>query len=254
MMHRAAPDWLTQWEYAHRGLHSSGVPENSLAAAEAAIAAGMGIECDIQISRDDHPIVFHDWDLERLTGATGATEDRLADELEALGLLDSDQHPVRLARFLEVVAGRVPLLIEIKSRPDHDVERTCFCLGRLLESYRGLHAVMSFDPRVSRWFRRHASRTPCGLVMREDEHGHTQRPWQRRLAFWTARPDYLAYHIAALPSGWVAKLRSKGLPVLTWTIKFPEARARALEHADALIVEGAGIAEGADILEKACQG
>ncbi|NQZ48443.1 MAG: glycerophosphodiester phosphodiesterase, partial [Erythrobacter sp.] len=60
-----------RWEYAHRGLHSAGVPENSLAAAQAAIAAGMGVECDIQRSVDDHPMVFHDWDVDRLTNAKG---------------------------------------------------------------------------------------------------------------------------------------------------------------------------------------
>lgn len=242
MTRRAAPDWLTKWEYAHRGLHSPGVPENSLAAAEAAIAAGMGIECDVQRSRDDHPMVFHDWDLERLTGVTGATEERLSEELEALVLIGSDQRPARLATFLDIVAGRVPILIEIKSKRGYEVEWTCMSVHRLLETYSGLCAVMSFDPRVSRWFRRQAPRTPCGLVMREDEHGDTQKAWQRKLAMWFAKPDFLAYHIAALPSGWVAKLRSRGLPVLTWTVNSPERRARALTNADALIVEGAGLA------------
>ena len=117
MSARPAPAWLTQWEYAHRGLHGAGVPENSLAAAEGAIARGMGIECDIQRSRDDHPMVFHDWELDRLTGRPEATEELDADNLETLRLLGTDQHPVRLARFLEVIAGRVPVLIEIKSKP-----------------------------------------------------------------------------------------------------------------------------------------
>ena len=66
MTARRAPEWLTAWEYAHRGLHGDGVPENSLAAAEGAIAAGLGIECDIQMSADNVPMVFHDWALERL--------------------------------------------------------------------------------------------------------------------------------------------------------------------------------------------
>ncbi|QIQ87713.1 glycerophosphodiester phosphodiesterase family protein [Erythrobacter sp.] len=242
MTRRTAPDWLTQWEYAHRGLHSPGVPENSLAAAEAAIAAGMGIECDVQRSLDDHPMVFHDWELERLTGVAGATEERLAEELEALGLIGSDQSPVRLATFLEIVAGRVPVLIEIKSRRGYDVEWSCVSVSRLLDAYCGLHAVMSFDPRVSRWFRRHAPHTPCGLVMREDGRGNTQKAWQRRLALWLAKPDFLAYHIAALPNRWVAVLRAGGLPVLTWTVDSSATRALAVLHADALIVEGEGVA------------
>jgi len=242
MSARRAPDWLTRWEYAHRGRHSDGVPENSLAAAEAAIAAGMGIECDIQRSLDDHPIVFHDWNLKRLTGRPEETGELDADSLETLQLLGTDQHPVRLAKFLEAVAGRVPLLIEIKSRSGYDVDRTCVHVARLLTGYEGAVAVMSFDPRVARWFRNNSPETPCGLVMREDEHGQTQKGWQRRLALWIARPDFLAYHIKALPSRWVAGLRTKGMPVLTWTVDSSETRARALAHADALISERAGLA------------
>ncbi len=243
---RRAPDWLTQWEYAHRGLHGANdlglVPENSLAAAKGAIAAGLGIECDIQLSADDHPMVFHDWELERLTGTAGLTEGLAADQLESLSLLGTDQTPVRLTKFLDAVGGRVPLLIEIKSKRSYDVDWTCHYVARLLESYAGAHAVMSFDPRVSRWFRKHATQCPCGLVMREDERGDTQTPWRRRLALGIAQPDFLAYHINALPSRWVAGLRASGLPVLTWTVNSPETRARALDHADALIAEGEGLA------------
>ena len=242
MNHRSAPAWLTEWEYAHRGLHSPGVPENSLAAAEAAIAAGMGIECDIQRSRDDVPMVFHDWNLERLAGKPDVTEHVVADELEAITLLGTDQTLPRLERFLDRVGGRVPLLIEVKSQRGYDVEWTCLHVSGILKDYAGQHAVMSFDPRVARWFRRNSPATPCGLVIREDEHGYTQQAWQRRLAHWIAKPDFLAYHIAALPSPWVVGLRVKGLPVLTWTVNSPETRARALLYTDALISEGEGLA------------
>jgi glycerophosphoryl diester phosphodiesterase len=239
---RTVPDWLTQWEYAHRGLHGDGVPENSLAGAEAAIAAGMGIECDIQRSRDGAPMVFHDWDLARLTGEEGATADRDAIELAEMRYVDSDHGPATLEQLLALIDGRVPLLVEIKSRPGYDVETTCRMVAAELANYSGDHAVMSFDPRVARWFRRERPQTCAGLVMREDEHGFTQKAWQRRLAFWIAKPDFLAYHIAALPSAWVAGLRANGLPVLSWTVNSPETRMRALEFADALVSEGEGLA------------
>lgn len=239
---RKALGWLTQWEYAHRGLHGASVPENSLLGARLAIEAGLGIECDIQRSADDHPMVFHDWELSRLTGEGGATEDRTRDELEQLNYIGSDEHPATLAQLLELVAGRVPLLIEIKSKAGYDVVRSCKLVADGLRGYSGHHAVMSFDPRVARWFRKHSPQTCAGLVMREDERGHTQRAWQRRLAYWIARPDFLAYHVAALPSRWVAGLRARGLPVLTWTVNSPETRATALRHADAPIAEGAGLA------------
>ncbi|NVE95102.1 glycerophosphodiester phosphodiesterase family protein [Altererythrobacter lutimaris] len=241
MPKRIAPDWLTQWEYAHRGLHGAGVPENSLEGARLAIKRGMGIECDIQRSADDIPMVFHDWDLERLTGDERDTDRVSAAEIGQLKLKGSDQSPPSLADLLKEVAGRVPILIEIKSKRGYDVERSCEIVSSEVEHYTGEYAVMSFDPRVARWFRRNAPKTCAGLVMREDEYGYTQQAWQRRMAFKIARPDFLAYHIAALPNPWVAKLRRKGLPILTWTVNSSGTRACALEHTDALISEAEGL-------------
>lgn len=238
---RHVPDWLTEWEYAHRGLHGDGVPENSLEGARLAIKAGLGIECDIQRSRDGQPMLFHDWELSRLTGVEGETEGRTATELAELPYLGSDQKVASLADLLELVAGAVPILVEIKSKRGYDVERTCQSVRSLLADYTGDHAVMSFDPRVARWLRRNSPDTPCGLVMREDEYGYTQKAWQRRFALWIAKPDFLAYHINALPSRWVAGLRKRGLPILTWTVNSPETRERALQNADALISEGEGL-------------
>lgn len=239
---RPAPGWLTQWEYAHRGLHSSGVPENSLGAARAAIEAGMGIECDIQRSFDDQPMVFHDWELDRLTSGSGLLEDRTCADLEAISLREDGKRVPSLATFLDAVEGRVPLLVEIKSKPDYDVEWTCVAAANLLKNYCHPYAVMSFDPRVAIWFRHNAPDTVCGLVMREDEMGYTQTPEARRDALTSAEPDFLAYHVAALPNPWVSELRAGGLPILTWTVNSQTSREIALESADALIAEGAGLA------------
>jgi len=246
MIRAGAPSWLTRWEYAHRGLHSPCLPENSLGAARAAIERGMGIECDIQRSRDDWPMVFHDWELSRLTEGQGETEHFTREELCQLRYRGSNERIVSLDQLLELVGGRVPLLIEIKSKPGYDVAWSCAVVARCLADYRGAFAVMSFDPRVARWLRRHAPHIGAGLVMREDEHGYTQKAWQRRLAFWIAQPQFLAYHIAALPNRWVEGLRRRGLPILTWTVNSPETRARALKYADALISEGAGLDSSGD--------
>jgi glycerophosphoryl diester phosphodiesterase len=242
MTARPVPDWLTQWEFAHRGLHGAGVPENSLAAAEGAIARGMGIECDIQRSRDDHPVVFHDWDLARLTGEAGDTESRTAGELEALRLLGTDQHPVRLATFLEKVAGRVPVLIEIKSRPGYDVEWTCASVAWLLDSYSGAVAVMSFDPNVPIWFSENAPSTVRGLVGTDTLKNGFEGVWRNPEVLTAASPDFLAIDVRDL--GWpeAATWRAGGRPLLTWTVRSPETRATGLAHADALIAEGEGLA------------
>jgi glycerophosphoryl diester phosphodiesterase len=245
MSARHAPDWLTRWEYAHRGLHgadaSGCVPENSLAAAERAFAAGMGIECDIQRSRDDHPMVFHDWELARLTGREEATEALDADVLETLRLLGTDQHPVRLVTFLDAVAGRVPLLIEIKSQPGYDVESTCLYVARLLEAYSGAVAVMSFDPCVPIWFAHNAPAMVRGLVGTDTHINGFEGVWRTAEALEQARPDFLAIDVRDLARPEAAAWRATGRPLLTWTVRSPETRATALAHADALISEGPGL-------------
>lgn len=237
-----APNWLTQWEYAHRGLHREGVPENSLAAAEGAIARGMGIECDIQRSQDDHPMVFHDWELARLTGREGATEALDADNLETLRLLGTDQHPVRLSGFLDAVAGRVPLLIEIKSRPGYDVEWTCLYVARLLFEYAGDYAVMSFDPRVAAWFAAEAPHILRGLVGTDSFENGFEGVWRDPDARAEAQPHFLAIDVRDLTRHEAGVWRAGGGALLTWTVRSPEARALGLAHADALIAEGAGLA------------
>lgn len=235
-------NWLKDWTYAHRGLHGPGRVENSPSAFRAALAAGLGIECDIQRSRDDWPMVYHDWDFARLTGRSETGDALDAEHWRALRYADSDEGPFGLADLLDMVAGTVPVLIEIKSRRAYDVERTCEKVVAALDGYGGRHTVMSFDPRVARWLRRHSPQTVRGLVMREDEHGHTQQAWQRHVALWIARPDFIAYHVKALPNRFAANLRRYGMPVLTWTVDSPAALATARAHADASIAEGAGLA------------
>jgi glycerophosphoryl diester phosphodiesterase len=233
--------WLKDWTYAHRGLHGDGQVENSPSAFQAAIAAGLGIECDIQRSRDGVAMVYHDWDFSRLHGRSETGDALDAAGWRELRYADSDEGPFALTDLLALVAGKVPLLIEIKSRTSYPVERSCEKVAEALAGYRGLHAVMSFDPRVSRWLRRHSPLTVRGLVVREDEYGHTQKAWQRHLALWLAKPDFMAYHVKALPNRFAANLRGYGMPVLTWTVNSPETLATARAHADAPIAEGAGL-------------
>lgn len=242
MTARRAPEWLTQWEYAHRGLHAPGVPENSRAAAEAAIAAGMGIECDIQMSRDNVPLVFHDWELERLTAERGKFAAHPADALCRIALMDTAETIWRLADLLDLVAGRAPILVEVKSRPDFALAEACIAIARELATYAGPHAVMSFDPRMGEWFAKHAPETPRGLVITDTlDHGF-RSAWRAPHALERAAPDFLASDVRDIPNALTDLWRETGRPLLTWTVRSPETRARGLAHADALIAEGAGLA------------
>ncbi|MBM3594976.1 MAG: glycerophosphodiester phosphodiesterase [Alphaproteobacteria bacterium] len=234
-------DWIGRWIYAHRGLHLPGVPENSLAAAKGAIERGFGIECDIQRSLDNVPMVFHDWDLKRLIGMEGQTATFTAAELMDLRYPQSGEGPITLPDLLTLVAGQAPFLIEIKSRQGYDVERICSRVRTCLDAYRGLHSVMSFDPRVSHWFARHSPETVRGLVVTEEGTKGLRGDLRRHMALWHAKPDFLAYDVRDLPSRFAASQRERGLPVATWTVRSPDLLDRARLHADAPIAEGAGI-------------
>ena len=236
--------WLGQWQYAHRGLHSAGVPENAPSAFAAAMARGMGIECDVQRTRDGQAAVFHDAALDRLTGASGPLAAHTAEELGRIVLSGSADTIPTLRQVLAQLGGKVPLLIEIKSQRSDGTRISALCLAvrRALEGYLGPHAVMSFDPRVVHWFAVHSALTVRGLVVTEENGKTLPGMIKRRLALWHARPDFLAYDIRDLPSRFAAAQRKRGLPVLTWTVRSAEHRERAAQYADAPIAEGAGVA------------
>jgi glycerophosphoryl diester phosphodiesterase len=236
--------WLRTVAYAHRGLHVSGVPENSLTAFRDAIDRGMGIECDVQRSSDGQAMVFHDFELDRLTSETGPVIQRSAEELTRIELSGSGDKIPTLKRMLDEVAGRVPVLIEVKSRGSSFKHTGALCqaVRRVLEGYAGPHAIMSFDPRVSRWFADRSPLTVRGLVVTEENSKTLIGMVRRRLSLWAARPDFLAYDIRDLPSRFAAGQRQRGLPVLTWTVRSAKHQERAAAHADAPIAEGAGVA------------
>jgi glycerophosphoryl diester phosphodiesterase len=226
--------WLSEWAYAHRGLHGAGAPENSPGAFAAAIDRGLGIECDVQRSSDGLAMVFHDFELERLTAESGPISRKSAEQLGQIVISGSSDGIPTLRKVLDQVAGQVPLLIEIKSRGERRINALCLAVRRVLEGYRGKHAVMSFDPRVVRWFADHSALTVRGLVVTEENA-------KALAALWHARPDFLAYDIRDLPSRFAAAQRKRGMPVLTWTVRSAEHRERAADHADAPIAEGGGV-------------
>ena len=221
--------------FAHRGLHGPGRIENSRAAFAAAIAAGSGIELDVQASADGQAMVFHDADLARLADARGALAAWSAAELGQFRLQGSDERIPTLVEILALIGGRAPLLIEVKS-PKRAVGALCRSVAAALQSYIGAVGVMSFNPEVGHWFARHAPERLRGLVVTEQGKG-LKGLVERPLALWRSRADFLAYDIRDLPSRFADAQRAKGMPVLTWTVRSLADRARAAEHASQIIYE-----------------
>jgi glycerophosphoryl diester phosphodiesterase len=233
--------WLTMQPFAHRGLHDGGkVPENSMAAFNNAINEGHGIELDVQAAFDGVAMVFHDASLERLTDFEGSVLSYGSARLMEMRLKDSDQLIPSLDHVLEHVAGRVPIIIEAKS-PDADFHPLCFSIRRALEGYRGPVAIMSFDPRIISWFHRNAPRIIRGLVLTDESTEKTgvlgRLGLPRLMSIWQSKPNFMAYDVRSLPSTLSRKLRDNHIPLLTWTVRTPEQREIAREHADNIIYE-----------------
>ncbi|HEX8064445.1 MAG TPA: glycerophosphodiester phosphodiesterase family protein [Allosphingosinicella sp.] len=233
---RAELERLGAVPFAHRGLHGGGRVENSGSAIAAAVAGGFGVELDVQLSRDGEAMVFHDYELERLTVGQGAVAARTAAELQAMAFNGGVGAMPRLAEALAMIGGRAPLLIEVKS-PDRRVGRLCAAVARAVDGYEGPFGVMSFNPEVGAWFSGHAPHRLRGLVVTESGRRGLRGRVERPLALWRAQADFLAYDIRDLPSRFAASARRRGLPVFTWTVRSEGDRARASANADQVIFE-----------------
>jgi glycerophosphoryl diester phosphodiesterase len=211
---------------AHRGLHAAqdGRPENSLAAFDRACALGFPAELDVRLTRDAEVAVFHDRTLRRLTGANGRVEDRAAAELRPLRLLGTDQRVPMLSEVLALVAGRVPLLIELKAgAPPTALERAVLLA---LDGYAGEVAIQSFKMRTVRELDR--AEPPHAI-------GHL---WHRRTVTGAGeRFAFVGCHVDGIPRRAVRRRREAGAIVLAWTVRSPAQAERALRFADNYIFE-----------------
>jgi glycerophosphoryl diester phosphodiesterase len=240
--------WLTARPIAHRGLHDAaqGIIENTASAAAAAIAGSYGIETDVQVSADGEAMVHHDGALGRLTDGAGALCNRSAAALRQVSFRATADRMMTLGELLDLVDGRVPLVIELKSRFDGDL-RLATRTAAVLEGYRGPAAVMSFDPAPVAALRSIAPHLTRGIVA---ERRYEPPEWKfvtpaQRLALpfllhgWKSRPAFVAYRVddlTAFPPR--AARRMFGLPLLTWTVRTPQQRALAARLADQAIFEG----------------
>ena len=150
--------------YAHRGYHDGNVaiPENSLAAFQAVIDAGYGIELDIQLSADKVPMVIHDADLNRICGQEGKVWDYTCAQLQEMKLFGTEETVPTLAEVLELIDGQVPILVEYKM--DKVDTEACAYSHELLKDYEGAYAIQSFHPFALFWYRQNAKDVPRGII------------------------------------------------------------------------------------------
>lgn len=241
------PDSFLDRPIAHRALHDDTMAENSLEAVQAAVEAGYGIEIDIQPSRDGVPIVFHDYDMARLTGIAGPIAQMGTAALSVIPLLGGGTIAT-LAQVLEVVAGRVPLLIEIKDQDGAlgtNVGPLEKAVAEVLKGYEGEVALMSFNANSVAACKEYAPDIPRGIttcsypaedwptVPKAVRHAQARIP-----DFALVGACFISHQQDDLASPHAIRIQNSGFPVLCWTVTSPEMEARARKIAKNVTFEG----------------
>jgi glycerophosphoryl diester phosphodiesterase len=245
---RSSLDWLTARPVAHRGLHNAaiGVIENTAGAFRAAIEADYAIETDVQISADGEAMVHHDDALGRLTEGEGRLDSFSASALKRVPFRDSAEHMMTLGELCDLVAGRATMLVELKGRFDGD-DRLAARVADVLSRYNGPVAGMSFDVRQVMQLRQKAPGLIRGMTAAEYRPNSYRdllpAGARRGLGYvrsgLSARPQFLAYAVGALPGLLPFFMRRiMCMPVLTWTVRTDAERQAAACYADQMIFEG----------------
>ncbi|MBQ3797506.1 MAG: glycerophosphodiester phosphodiesterase [Butyrivibrio sp.] len=198
--------------YAHRGLHEndSNAPENSMAAFKKAVDAGYGIECDVQLTKDGVPVIFHDFTLARVARyddgmapadaeVKGKVIDYTYEELQSFHLMNSAERIPKFEDFLKLVDGKVPLIVELKIElKDLSV---CPAVDKLLSNYKGVYCIESFNPLGVFWYRKNRPEVLRGQLS-DDFHRDKPEEFKGILYFILTnlllnilgRPDFIAFN------------------------------------------------------------
>ncbi len=219
---------LRDWYYAHRGLHGSGVPENSLKAFRKARDAGYGIELDVHLMQDGNLAVIHDASLKRTAGVAVKIESLTVPQLEQYRLEGTEERIPLLSQVLDLIRGEVPLIVELKSE-NGNYGALCKAACDLMENYDGLYCMESFDPRCIAWLRKHRGEVIRGQLTEDFFRTGGNLPWLIKFAMRHqlynvfTRPDFVAYrfqHRKTLSNFLCRNLW--GVQGVTWTIRSRE--------------------------------
>jgi glycerophosphoryl diester phosphodiesterase len=238
-------EFFSEWDFAHRGLFKNGTeaPENSIPAFRKAIEAGFAIELDVQLTRDNVPVVIHDFDLNRACGADVKVKSLTFDELRTnYRLFGSREKVPSFAEVLELIDGKVPILVEIKS-VDTDMT-VCRKAWELLREYDGEWCMESFNPLCLLWFRMKHPDVIRGQLadnfIKDGTKGNKGLLWllQNLTGNFATKPDFIAFnHKYADTLAFQINRKLFHIPAFAWTVKSEKDRKRALKDFDVMIFD-----------------
>ena len=230
-------------KFAHRGLWdmSKGIPENSMPAFRRAVENGYAIEFDVHLTSDNKLVVFHDSNLMRMCGVQGKIEDMSWDEISKLRLAGTFCRIPLFSEVLEVVDGKVPLLIELKL-PSTDT-KLCDFIYEQLKDYKGKYLIESFNPFALHWFKKNAPDIIRGQLASKDSQSESI-PYILRLVSASllvnllSRPNFIAYNIQTkFGMGFRINKKVYHVPVFAWTVRSGEEYEKVLPEYDGVIFE-----------------
>lgn len=215
--------WLKNDLIAHRGLHQKdkSIPENTITAFKLALDKGISIELDINILKDGHVVVFHDHDLKRCFNINQSLDDLSYDDLKKITYKSGDHIPL-LTEVLDLINGKVNLLIELK--PQGDVVKLCEAFLKIIDQYKGNFAVFSFHPNVVYYLKKHRPNIIRGQISEYFEDNKYMSNFMRflmkRLAFNRfTKPDFISYGIHNMPNKYLDKYKKRGLTIISYAAR-----------------------------------
>lgn len=243
MFHRADRKPFYGVHYAHRGLfdNNSEAPENSLAAFKKAVDAGYGIELDVQLSKDNKLVVFHDATLNRMCGIDGNVWDYTLEELQQMKLLNSNETIPTFEQFLKVVDGKVPFILEFKL--DRAQTKVCELANEVLNNYTGVYCIESFHPLALMWYRKNRPDVLRGQLCEEY---FRNEQYKGKLLYMIlpylvtnilTKPDFIAYNHEHAHNISRRICRMMGALSVTYTIRSVEEYERAKDKFDLFIFD-----------------
>lgn len=236
--------YFSTWLYAHRGLYNnaSTAPENSLLAFQQAIDGGYGIEFDVQVTKDGVPVVIHDNNLSKTCSIDEKITELSFNDLCNYTLFDSEETIPSLEAVLNLIHGQVPLMIEIKA--DLHYKEACQAIDAVLDHYEGDYCIISFNPLVLRWFKRHAPDVLRGQLSSNYFKDHIGNIGIAQLFLsnlylnFLSKPDFISYNYkySYNPAVIVCHKFFKA-PISAWTVKSDKQYALLKDHYDFLIFD-----------------
>ncbi len=229
--------WLVERCIAHRGLHNDEFPENSLGAFQNAVDNGYPVELDVHIIADGTLVVFHDNSLSRVTGKDGYIKNLTKNDLTNYSLMGSKYTIPTFDEVLNLIGGKVPILIEVKNT--NKVGELETKLLETLRAYNGEYAIESFNPYVLEWFKNNAPdiwRGQLAGYFKGEKLAFIKKfALKRMLLNKMAKPDFIAYEASHLPNRFVRKYKT--LPLIAWTVRSQEEYLRVVKYSDNVIFE-----------------